>query len=110
MTITANAAWQDGEALILACPSVHEGQYLIRAEMRNRTLVVAHTCPAAVHDKECWHVKAAEEAYWLWHWWEPRRPVKAIRRAIVLSPHWQQIPIPGTELEGVPWYGKKHSA
>lgn len=102
------AAWQDGDALILAFPSSLGGHYLVRAEVRGQMLMVVHSCPAAVNGKDCWHVKAAVETYREWHWWEPELPVKPVCRVIVANPCWRQILVPGTELEEL--FHGQHSA
>jgi len=93
------AAWQDGHALIVAFPSSSKiGVYLVRAEKRaDGRLVITHACPAARHQKKCWHVEAMKELYFTWRFWEDVQDVLLEHRPVILRPEWRQIPIPGTE-------------
>lgn len=100
MKTKAKAAWQEGDNLILSFPSSREGYYLVKVSRVGDYLKVAHSCPAVAHGRNCWHVQAAAEAYREWRWWEEKpKAVHTVHQPVILSPHWEQIPVPGTEAE-----------
>lgn len=97
------AAWQDRDALILACPSSRGGYYLVRVEIKNNRILVSHSCPAAVNGHQCWHVASALETFREYNWWRSidDLPVATRVNAVVFRHDWCQIPVPGTEAEEV---------
>lgn len=99
---TVEAAWQDGDALILSMPSSREGVYLVRVQPMQGGLKITHSCPAT---SRCWHQLMAAKMYMMWRWWDPV-PEKLYleKKTIILDPDWEQIPVPGTippELEAI---------
>ena len=90
------AAWQASEnAFVIACASSKGGVYLVGiTTTEDNRLVVAHDCPAIAAGYDCWHTKAAIELYKEWYWWKPiPQQVVKVRKKVVLSPNWVQIPI-----------------
>jgi hypothetical protein len=98
------AAWQvNKNSIVISCPSSRGGNYLIGVTQKNGHLIVAHDCPAINVGKSCWHVKAALDAYCQWQWWQEIDSTKyqSVSKKIILSPDWEQIPIPGQLPEGI---------
>lgn len=95
-----DAAWVVKDSLVLSMPSSKGGQYLIGISPVKEGVVITHQCLAKTR---CWHEKVALKAYKEWRWWEaPPEKIAFQRRAINLSPKWEQIPVPGmipSELE-----------
>lgn len=94
-------AWQAGDGLVLACPSTRGGYHLIGVVLRANRLVVVHNCPAVQKGKKCWHIDVALATYREWRWWEPTpEDYEVVPRSLIMKPSWEQIPVPGYELEG----------
>jgi len=92
------ACWEvDKESIVVSCPSSQGGNYLVGVSKCGNILTIAHYCPAIESGNNCWHVKAAVEAFQKWRWWDiSDMKIKSIVKKIELRPEWVQIPIPGT--------------
>ncbi len=92
-------AFRKGEVLYLAMPSSKGGYYIVAAALNKKTntLFIGHDCPAIRHNKQCWHVKAAVEAFKEWRWWEVDENTKvvSIQKPLVLLPELELIELPG---------------
>jgi hypothetical protein len=91
--------WQvNNNSIVVSCPSSKGGNYLVGISKVDNSIIVAHSCPATDRGYNCWHNKAALEAFYQWHWWEKNNSLKEkyINKKIILDSKWEQIPIPGT--------------
>lgn len=109
---TVEAAYIDpkeDEKLYLALSSITSektGHYISCAYVRNKQLIVAHSCPAIKAGLNCWHIDATLEAYKKNYFWKlelENFKVVSINYENRLQRTWNQIPIPG-ELLNI--YGK----
>lgn len=93
MDRTIEIAWQHKDILYLAMPSSRGGLYLVKVAPAAEGIEITHSCPAK---GQCWHQKAALEAYTKYRWWEPEpEKVTFKNKVVLLDPHWEQIPVPG---------------
>jgi len=96
-------SFEHGEILYLTCPSRRGGDYLVAVAYNKQlnTIFVGHDCPAIQRGSNCWHVRAAENAFKEWRWWEVPEDakVRSIRRTdLKFLPEFKQIPVPGQPL------------
>lgn len=102
--ITATFTKKDRiDSLFLSLPSSNGvGFYLVGVCIVEKSIVIAHECPACKVGRSCWHNEIALETFLAKLWWRKElADYKVVRltRKITMSDDWVQIPIPGQPLE-----------